>query len=580
MRQRLFALFLSVCLCLLCLPLSGVSATEDDEAAFEALLDAENFPESYRPYLRELHKKYPNWVFRAQHTGLLWDTVLEAENKVGTSLVPASSIASWKSCEYGAYNPATGAYVGLDGASWVAASREVLAYYLDPRNLLTESRIFQFENLAYSDVCTAEGVRAILADSFMERDDYIEMFMAAGKASGVSPYHLASRARQEQGKNGNDLGHGTVAGYEGYYNFFNIRAYTNSSGSAVQNGARYAATTDPTYDLPWNSPEKSIRGGAIFLGSGYINREQNTLYLQKFDVTDGNNGYFSHQYMTNILAPTSESATLSAAYSDEVKAGAMEFCIPVYAEMPDEPCPCPTSTGNNDNWLTALSVDGQTLTPTFTMYTTAYELVVSAETAAITVGATANSPSAGLDGVGSVPLKAGLNTVTITVTAASGVTRAYTLSVYRTPQEGETENAPTLTSDCYRIDGNISGIAPGTSVTEFLSHFTLSDPAATLAVLSADGHPVTGAVGTGQSLQIVQNGALSATYPLLVRGDVSGDGSVNSLDLLKIQKQILGVSALNNLSSLAADVNRDGQINALDLLRTQKHILGVTTIEQ
>ena len=29
----------------------------------------ENFPESYRPYLYELKRKYPNWEFTALYTG-------------------------------------------------------------------------------------------------------------------------------------------------------------------------------------------------------------------------------------------------------------------------------------------------------------------------------------------------------------------------------------------------------------------------------------------------------------------------------------------------------------------------------
>jgi len=53
--------------------------------------------------------------------------------------------------------------------------------------------------------------------------------------------------------------------------------------------------------LPWNTPERSITGGAIFLGKDYINNLQNTLYLQKFDLRHGPN--YWHQYMANVFAP-------------------------------------------------------------------------------------------------------------------------------------------------------------------------------------------------------------------------------------------------------------------------------------
>lgn len=559
----------------------GSPASEPEPDPFEALLDEEKFPESYRPGLRALHEEYPNWVFKAQHTGLSWQTVLDAESRVGTSLVPTGSIASWKSCDRGAYDLQNGTWYGLDGSAWVAASREMVAYCLDPRNALTPTAIFQFENLAYSDTCNADGVAAILTGTFMGNDTYVRIFMDAGKQAGVSPYHLASRARQEQGVSGNALGRGTASGYAGYYNFFNINAYATSTLSAIQNGARYAATTNAAYYLPWNSPERSIKGGAVILGSSYINRGQNTLYLQKFDVTDGGNGLFTHQYMTNLLAPTSEATTLSTAYSDAVKSGAMEFCIPVYEDMPDTACPKPTSTGCNDNWLSSLTVAGQTLTPTFSLYETSYELVVAQETASITVAAKTHHAGATVGGTGMIPLAAGNNVVKIAVTAPSGAVRHYTISVYRPPSENGGDIAPpALSSSTYRLDSRITGVQPDTPAESFLSAITTDNTEATLAVVTAEGTPVTGSVGTGCTLQVIVDDALCLTLPIVVRGDVSGDGVINSLDLLKIQKQILGISALNAQALLAADANNDGTVNSLDLLRTQKHILKLITIEQ
>ena len=54
----------------------------------------------------------------------------------------------------------------------------------------------------------------------------------------------------------------------------------------------------------------------------------------------------------------------------------------------------------------------------------------------------------------------------------------------------------------------------------------------------------------------------------------SGDGKVNALDLLQMQKSILGQKSLNGSYSQAADVSGDGKVNALDLLQVQKNILG------
>lgn len=563
-------------------PSGDEKPTLSDEEAFEAWLDEQKFPESYRPALRELHKQYPNWVFRAQHVGLSWDAVLNAESVVGVSLVPTGSIASWKSCEYEAYDPKTGVWKGLDSAAWVGASREIVAYCLDPRNALTATAVFQFENLAYSDTCTIEGVRAILAGTFMAEGDWATWFMNAGKETGVSPYHLASRARQEQGAYGNALGHGTAGvPYNGYYNIFNINAYATDTLSPIQNGARYAATTNAAYHLPWTSAELAIRGGAVILGNSYINREQNTLYLQKFDVTDGGNGYYRHQYMTNIFAPTSEANTLSTAYSDAVKAGAMEFCIPVYEDMPTAVCEKPTSTGSNDNWLSSLTVTDRTLTPAFSTYTMAYELSVPSAVSSIQVNTETYSKTAAVSGAGTLLLKNGMNTFSVKVTAASGAERIYTLSVYRTPSEVTDDlPAPTLTSEIYRIEDTIQGIAPGTTVEAFLKGFSLSDPAAQLLVVNSSGVRVTDRVGTGCVLHVFKEDTLFAVYPLILRGDVNGDGNVSVIDLLRVQQYLLQVRTLTDTWFSAADVSKDGKVTVIDLLRIQRHLLQVAFIEQ
>ncbi len=57
--------------------------------------------------------------------------------------------------------------------------------------------------------------------------------------------------------------------------------------------------------------------------------------------------------------------------------------------------------------------------------------------------------------------------------------------------------------------------------------------------------------------------------------DIGYDNGVSTLDLVKIQKHILGKSQLENeMREMAADVNVDGKISALDLLEIRKLILG------
>ena len=171
------------------------------------------------------------------------------------------------------------------------------------------------------------------------------MIVDAAQVSGVSSFHLASRIKQEVGP---FLSHksisGEVEGYRGLYNFYNIGATSSAVAlDAIKKGLQYARDgkgaseyTKTRFLIPWDTKAKAIIGGAIFIGSSYINRGQNTLYLQKFHVFDKNSTeLFYHQYMTNILAPYSESQlTYNGYYGNNLINDAINFIIPIYLDMP------------------------------------------------------------------------------------------------------------------------------------------------------------------------------------------------------------------------------------------------------
>ena len=437
---------------------SGSQGSSD--ADFESYMTKQGFPESYKPYLRTLHEQHPKWIFTAQKLGVDFNTALKEECVVGRNLVHSSALASWKSMEKGAYDFNGGYWYGLDG-SWVAASKEIVMYYMDPRNFLNDTYIFMFENQSYnSSYQTESGVKTILADTFMsgsytcpdtkKKYTYSQTFMDAAKKSGVSPYHLASRCRNEQGVNGAPQSLGTVKGYENYFNFFDIQAYATSTMTAAEMGCKYAKTTNPTYLLPWTNQYKSIVGGSIFLGTGYITKGQDTLYLQKFDMVDGGNGLYYHQYMTCVFGQANEAISLKNAYSQDILNSAMEFKIPVYNNMPDKLCPKPTSSGDNNNYLKSLSVSGTSISPKFDKFTASYTAKVNAEVSSVTVKANPLGKSAKVSGNGKVSLKTGENTVKVTCTAASGVKRTYTIKITRkaasqTLQQGDVNGDKYLT---------------------------------------------------------------------------------------------------------------------------------------
>ena len=328
----------------------------------------ENFPESYQPYLKILKQKYPNWNFIALYTGLDWNYVIDNENIFGKNLVPKSYSDNWKNTKPGEYN------VEVD-SGWVDSSRKAVEYTMDPRNFLNEVRIFQFETLAYdAKTNVTEGIEKILygtefynkiveyknssGNNIVTDKKYSDLILSAGITSNVSTYHLASRIKQEVGP---FLSHssisGIVPGYEGLYNFYNIGATSSSEPmGAIINGLKYAkdgkgATqeTKNKYLIPWNTKERAITGGAIFIGSSYINIGQYTIYLQKFDVNDEKPGeLFWHQYMTNVLAPYSESKLVYTGYKNNgVLNSNITFIIPVFDNMPNLPTETPNILSND-----------------------------------------------------------------------------------------------------------------------------------------------------------------------------------------------------------------------------------------
>ncbi len=321
-----------------------VSLTADD---FEASIA--DFPESYKPYLRELHQKYPNWVFEAFETDLNWDTVID--NQWGTKNLISDSAASenLKSKESGHYNQETGKYIQKDGG-FVVANRLAVEYYMDPRNFLNEEGIFQFEKLTFSDAVTMEDVESVLKGTFMsdckityytaEGDKktssktYAQVIYEAGQEYNVNPCYLASKIRNEVGADGSASVSGTHSVYPGIYNFYNIGA-TDGTG-AITRGLEWASS-GTTYKRPWTTPAKSIKGGAAYIVEKYIAKGQYTGYLQKFNVNKATGSLYTHQYMTNLTGACSQGYTSYTAYA---KTGNLYqtyvFSIPVYNNMPSE----------------------------------------------------------------------------------------------------------------------------------------------------------------------------------------------------------------------------------------------------
>ncbi len=603
------------------------------DADFEEYLTSQGFPESYKDGLRALHAKYPKWVFVADHLDYTWDYAVAGQNSLGRSLISVNSISSWKSLQNGAYNWETGQWIGFDTAAWVCASEEIIKYYMDPRNFLDENSVFQFQLESYNpSIHTIDGLRTLVSGSFLatgniindetgETVSYVDALILAAKKSGVSPYLLASSIIFEMGNDGSSNSiSGTLAGYEGYYNYYNWEAFASGGLSPIQKGLLYAMRSDPETLRPWNTRYKALVGGAMKFGNDYILQGQDTAYYKKFDYVGTP---FTHQYYAHIMGAYLEGKKSSEGYSQALRTNTgLVFKIPIFKDMPETPPACPTGDGSPNNVLKELAVAGHSLTPTFSYYTQSYSLVVENDVESITISGKAMDSTAKVEGVGDVTLNEGLNEIKINVTAQSGSTREYIISVVRksiepeTPDEsettepdssgeGETTNPedettseeettteppttteqpkPQINTSLTVDDTNkvISGIGAKTDVSVFLNKINVAN--GSVGIFDKNGNSKTsGYISTGDKIVIKDTQTVVyKEYTIVLYGDVNGDGDINLKDAYIVRKYLLSEMTIEGIYVKAGDVNRksDG-VDLKDAYIMRKYILGEMSINQ
>ena len=571
------------------------------------------FPESYFPYLDELHARYPNWKFEALKIDLDYSTVASLESSVGVSLIQGNEVGH-RSTAGGSYNYYTDTWNVLDGSNWYAANYATVSYYMDPRLYLKPDYIFMFEKLTYdSNYHTSDKVKNILSATRLGNYDsnYVNYYMEAAGKYNVSPLHLASRTRQEIGSTTSVIS-GEWFDYNGIwyhnlYNAYNIGAYSGSDnwkkGLIYANGGEDGYSKSTYYGRPWDTLKKAIIGGAEFISDGYINNNQYTEYLQKFNVYNGRSKVGVHQYMTNLRAPLSEaSSTYSTYNSFNMLNSSFVFNIPVYNNM--EKMYVLPSPNNPNNYLRELKVNGSSVTG-FDGSVTSYDVYVSSSTSSVSLSAkTVNSGSRISDSIngtgsasGSVNVNEGNNAIKVSVTAQNGSVKTYTVNVHReksvapapAPVTPSNPNPATNTTDLYGVvtksgykinDNYVSGISVGTKASSVINSIKKNDANASVVVKNSSGKTIENDfIGTGSTIEIT-DGDKKTTLTVVIYGDASGDGKINGVDSLMIKKHILDINVLNGVYNLAGDVNRDGKINGVDSLMIKKHILDINLIKQ
>ena len=278
----------------------------------------------YKEALQKLQQQHPNWTIKLVYTGLKWDDVLNAEQGRDSKGEPFSLTqekGNWRD------SSDDNSYQG----GWYKASREAIAYMMDPRNSLDQYYVFQFQNLARSSNETVQRVSTMTNGTYLK--DYNSTLVNASQIYNVSAFHLASRMLMEQGTSGWSINGYSYNGRM-VYNYANIGATGNTIENIKASGAKYA------YEHKWFSPEFCINGTAQWIYNNYLSNDQNTKYFEKYNVVK--QPYYTHQYMQNIRAANDEGHnTAKSLEKNGLLNSSYEFLIPVYEEMPDTACTRP-----------------------------------------------------------------------------------------------------------------------------------------------------------------------------------------------------------------------------------------------
>ena len=559
----------------------------EDYKEYSDYLKSLGFPDSYILKLVELHIKYPNWQFKIMNVDYDFSKLVKLEYdgySKGWSLLEdtGSYYDGYKSFDNWSYNYLTNVFNNSftgGGKYWYAASDKTIAYYLDPRNFLNEKQIFMFESLSYNNnYHTKEGIELMLKGTFMDgkladvdnNKSYADAFIDAGIKYNISPYVLVSRVIQEIGANGSTIVSGVVSGYEGYYNFYNIKAYGDTSDETIANGLKYAL------DQGWNSPYKAILGGASFLGNDYVSVGQDTLYLQKWDVIGPN--YGNHQYMQNIQAPSTESVKTYNGYNKmNLVNSAFVFTIPVYKNMPNE-TKLP-NIGNPNNYLSSLAVNGNYLFETATTETE-FKMNLDGSTTSIDISATKVFSGASISGTGSVSLKSDNDVIPIVVTASNGDIRTYNINITRTVTEALSVSEILRLLEIKNDGSYMYGFELGTDISLIKKQIIDKEPKAEVSSFEMNGNSKTsGVIASGDKIRIKTNSE-EKEYIIIIYGDVNADGKIAASDYVYIKNHIMDIKKLSDNELLYADVNRYGKIAASDYVIVKNHIMDIKKIVQ
>ena len=258
--------------------------------------------------------------------------------------------------------------------------------------------------------------------------------------------------------------------------------------------------------------------------------------------------------------------------------------------MPEEPTP-----SSNDK-LYSLAVDGYTLSPVFDKNTPKYNITVANTVSSVDIIAKTDDDAAKVsindtDYYSTAEaaktftinnLTAGKNIITIYVKAEDNSKRTYEVTINKEALPEDTERITSVTFGHIIEDGYIKTVSDELSVLDLKGQ--LDNQNGDLEIWTNDpDNPQklgdTDIVGTGMIVKLVKNNVTIDSKIIIIRGDVSGDGYIDSDDISAIITHYLDLNILTGYKLIAADVNKDDDIDSDDISAIITHYLEIIRIQ-
>ena len=160
-------------------------------------IDESRYP-VYKELINNLKVKHTNYNFQVYYTGTDWNSAIVSEYQ------------SHGTCPKNLFNVGTN-YQGMwycpicgtrkyDNGSLCCASKDAIAYMMDPRNSIDENSIFQFKILDSSDV-TIDDITRVVQNTFLNNSEAIQAIYDASVTYNINGYFLVAKILNEHGLN-------------------------------------------------------------------------------------------------------------------------------------------------------------------------------------------------------------------------------------------------------------------------------------------------------------------------------------------------------------------------------------------